>query len=85
MIFDNPRYEDYNIIRNKIVNAKEYQTKTSLYKSLSTKVTKSKFDKVIQHMFETNKVIKTKDRKIVWVRADTPKIKKLLSESVLFV
>jgi len=83
MILDNPNYKDYSIVRDKIIKAKDYPTKISLYKSLSKNVSKSKFDKIILHLFETHKIIKTKDRKIMWIRADSPKLSKFVSESVL--
>lgn len=79
-ILEYPVYDDYRLVRSKIVNAKDYPTESKLYKAVS--ISKDRFSKILTYMLATNRVIKTKDKKLIWINADTTKLKKLISESV---
>ncbi|MFH1751505.1 MAG: hypothetical protein ABH821_01020 [archaeon] len=78
-----PRLDTVLMIENTIKNSRNYKSKTLLWKTLPKKVMYQTFKIVIDYLIESRKVILTRDNKLVWVFADTPKARKLIEESVL--
>jgi sulfur transfer complex TusBCD TusB component (DsrH family) len=76
-----PRLDTVMMIEDAIRNAKEYPTKVELLRHLPKKVMYQTFNLVIEYLQRSNKIIVTKDGKIVWVFADSIKLRKLLAES----
>jgi len=70
------------LIRNKIRNSKDYLTFAELYSKVSSKLDKSMLNAILKYLFDTNKVIYSKDKKLIWIYADTPKAQKMLDECV---
>lgn len=69
------------MVERAIHNAKNYPTKTELWKSLPRKVQYQTFCRIIDYLLSSNKII-LNDRQIVWVFPDNPKLKTLLRSSV---
>jgi len=77
-----PRLDTVLMVEDAIKNAKNYQSKTSLWKKLPKKVMYQTYKIVIDYLIQSRKVMVTKDDKLVWVFADSPKARKLIEESV---
>lgn len=77
-----PRLDTILMIEDAIKNAKNYQSKTSLWNKLPKKVMYQTYKIVIDYLIQSRKVMVTKDDKIVWIFADSQKARKLIEESV---
>jgi len=69
------------MVERAILKAKTYPTKKELWSSLPRKVQYQTFNRIIDYLISSNKII-LNDRQIVWVFPDNPKLKKLLAGSV---
>jgi hypothetical protein len=69
------------MVERAIHNAKDYPTKTQLWKSLPRDVQYQTFNRIINYLLSSNKIIMN-DRQIVWVFPDNPKLKKFLNSNV---
>jgi hypothetical protein len=69
------------MIEQAILKAKIYPTKKELWKSLPRKVQYQTFNRVIDYLLSSNKII-LNDHEIVWIFADNAKLKNLLATSV---
>ena len=76
-----PRLDTVMMIEDAIRGAKEYPTKAELLRRLPKKVMYQTFNLVLEYLQRSNKIIVTKDGKIVWVFADSKKLRRLLAES----
>ncbi len=77
-----PRLDTVLMIEEAIKKAEDYPTRTELWKSLPKKVMYQTLKTVIDYLVDSRKIIITKDDKLVWVFADSPKARKLIEESV---
>jgi len=76
-----PRLDTVMMIEDAIQTAKEYPTKAELLRRLPKKVMYQTFNLVLEYLQRSNKIIVTGDGRVVWVFAETPKLRKLLAES----
>lgn len=76
-----PRLDTVMMIEDAIMSAKEYPTKAELLRSLPKKVMYQTFNLVLEYLQRSNKIIVTKDGRVVWVFADSEKLRRLLVES----
>lgn len=76
-----PRLDTVLMIEEAIKKAKDYPTRTQLWKGLPKKVMYQTFGVVINYLIESKKVMLSKDGKLVWIFADSPKVRKLIAES----
>ncbi len=76
-----PRLDTVIMIEDAIRSAKEYPTKAELLRHLPKKVMYQTFNLVLDYLQRSNKIIVTKDGRIVWVFADSEKLRKLMAES----
>ncbi len=77
-----PRLDTVLMVEDAIKKAKGYPTKMSLWKSLPKKVQYQTFNVILNYLKDSHKILFTKDNKILWVFADTPKARRLLENSV---
>ena len=77
-----PRLDTVLMVEETIKKAKDYPTRTELWKKLPKKVMYQTFKIVIDYLIDSRKAILTKDDKLMWVFADTPKARKLIEKSV---
>jgi hypothetical protein len=76
-----PRLDTVMMIEDAIRSAKEYPTKAELLRRLPKKVMYQTFNLVLEYLQRSNKIIVTKDGRIIWVFADDEKLRKLLVQS----
>lgn len=67
-----------------IKEAKEYPSKYQLWRSLPKGMAYGKLEEVLKYLESTNQIMIDKDGEIIWILADSPKLKKLLSETKPF-
>lgn len=77
-----PRLDTVLMIEEAIKKAKEYPARTELWKKLPKKIMYQTFKVAVDYLVDSNKVILTKDDKLVWVFAGSPKSKNLIRKSV---
>lgn len=77
-----PRLDTVLMIEDAIKKAKDYPNKTTLWKKLPKKVMYQTYKIVIDYLILSRKVMLTKDDKLVWIFADSPKARRLMDESV---
>ena len=77
-----PRLDTVLMVEEKIKRARSYLSKVQLWKTLPKKVQYQTFCTIIGYLEDSHKIIFTKDRKIVWIFADSQKAMKLISRSV---
>ena len=77
-----PRLDTVLMVEDAIKNSPDYPSRTGLWKTLPKQVQYQTFQLILEYLQESNKIIFTKDQKIVWVFADTPKARKLIQDSV---
>lgn len=77
-----PRLDTVLMVEVKIKRARSYMSKVQLWRSLPKKVQYQTFCTILSYLADSRKIIFTKDRKIVWVFADSPKARKLIAGSV---
>ncbi|MFH1256570.1 MAG: hypothetical protein V1494_04730 [Candidatus Diapherotrites archaeon] len=77
-----PRLDTVLMIEDAIRNARDYPKRTKLWQKLPKKVMYQTYRIVIDYLIDSRKIMVTKDDKLVWVFADSPKARKLIDESV---
>ena len=78
-----PRLDTVIMVEDRIKRARSYLTRVQLWKSLPKKVQYQTFCTILSYLESSRKIIITRDRKIVWVFADSDKARALLSGSCL--
>jgi hypothetical protein len=69
------------MVERAIRDAKAYPTKRQLWNSLPKGVQYQTFNRIIDYLLSSNKIIMN-DREIVWVFADNPRLKRMLSTGI---
>lgn len=77
-----PRLDTVIMVEDRIKRARSYLTRAQLWKSLPKKVQYQTFCTILGYLADSRKIIFTRDRRIVWVFADSDKARALLSGSV---
>ena len=77
-----PRLDTVIMVEDRIKRARSYLTRVQLWKSLPKKVQYQTYCTILSYLESSRKIIITRDRKIVWVFADSDKARALLSGSV---
>lgn len=76
-----PRLDTIMMIEDAIEKAREFPTKVELLRKLPRKVMYQTFNLVLEYLQYSNKIIVTKDGRIVWVFEDNEKLRSLIAES----
>ncbi len=76
-----PRLDTVLMVEEKIKKTKKYLGKMELWKKLPRQVQYQTFIFIIDYLEESRKIMITKDKKIVWIFADSLKARKLIRES----
>ena len=77
-----PRLDTVIMVEDRIKRARSYFSRVQLWKSLPKKVQYQTFCTILGYLESSRKIIFTRDRKIVWVFADSDKARALISGSV---
>jgi len=80
-ILHEPRLDTVLMVERAIKESGTYPSKRQLWKSLPRKMQYQTFERIIDYLESSNKII-LHGRSIVWVFPDNPKLKKLIEESV---
>lgn len=79
-ILHEPQLDTILMVENAIREAKMYPTKMALLKSLPKQIQYQTFNRILEYLESSNKIA-FGGRRIIWVFADNPKLKKLLDSS----
>lgn len=79
-----PRMGTILMVAEAIREGKEYPSKYQLWRSLPKGMAYGKLDEVLKYLESTNQIMIDKDRAIIWILADNPKLKKLLAGTKSF-
>jgi len=77
-----PRLDTVLMVEGRIKRARSYLSRVQLWKSLPKKVQYQTFCTILDYLADSRKIIFTRDRKILWVFADSPKARNLIAGSV---
>ena len=70
------------MVERTIKHADEPLGKMQLFKAVPKSMMYQTFEKVLEYLESHNQIAYDNDRKIVWIAADNPKLKKLLKSGV---
>lgn len=76
-----PQLDTILMVEKAIKDAGSYPTKKELRENLPKKVQYQTFNRILQYLESSNKII-FNGRHIIWIFPDNPKLKKLLKTSV---
>lgn len=76
-----PQLDTILMVEKAIRDAGSYPTKKELLESLPKKIQYQTFNRIIEYLESSNKIV-LNGRRIIWIFADNPKLKKLLETSV---
>ena len=79
-----PRLDTVMMVEDAIKKSKEYPARMQLWQSLPRKVQYQTFQLILEYLQKSNKVFITKDGKIMWVLAESPRLQKLVAGSVAY-
>lgn len=79
-----PNLDTILMVEGAIKSAKTYQSKNQLWRSLPRQVQYPTFKEILDYLESSNKITYDKDGTVIWIFADSPKLKKLLAGSTKF-
>ena len=65
-----PRLDTVLMVEDAIQNARKYQARMELWKSLPKQVQYQTFQIILDYLLKSNKIIFTKDNKIMWIASN---------------
>lgn len=77
----NPTLDTIKMVEQALSKASEYPSKNKLWRSLPRQVQYPTFKAVLDYLEESNKILCDKNGAIIWIFADSPKLKRLLKTS----
>ena len=80
-VIHEPQLDTILMVERAVREAKECPTKKSLLQSLPRQVQYQTFNRILDYLESSNKIVYDKN-KIIWVFPDNPKLKKLLETSI---
>jgi len=80
-VLHEPNLETILMVEKAIKEAENYPTRTELWRSLPRQIQYQTFKRVLEYLEASNKIA-FDDKRIVWIAADNPKLRRLLETSV---
>jgi len=77
-----PRLDTVLMVEDTIKGLDYYPTKNQLWRALPKMVMWQTFGVILDYLMKSNKIMLTKDKKIMWVAMDNKKLKRLFETSV---
>ena len=77
-----PRSDTTLMVEDTIKKIDYYPTKNQLWRALPKMVMWQTFNVILDYLVDSNKIIIDKDGKVVWIFADSEKLRELLRKSV---
>ena len=74
--------DSVSLVEQAILEADDYPTKAQLWEKFSPSMTRLELDDALGQLFFDNKIMSDKHGHIIYVGVNSPKLKKLLDESV---
>ncbi|MBI5225552.1 hypothetical protein HY989_06810 [Candidatus Micrarchaeota archaeon] len=72
------------MVEDAIKKAKDYPTRTKLWRSLPKGMQYQTLQLILKYLLESNKIFITRDGKIMWIFAENPAAKKMMDKSVAY-
>jgi len=86
ILFENkghdPRLASIEMVEDIIKEHHEFASKSALQRALPKTIQTQTFNRILNYLEKSNKIIFTKNRAVVWIFSDDPKLKKVWKESV---
>ena len=80
-VLHEPKLDTILMVEKTIKDAEDYPTRMELWRMLPRKIQYQTFKRILEYLEASNKIV-FNDRRIVWVAADNPKLKRLLETAV---
>ncbi|MBS1268509.1 MAG: hypothetical protein MAG458_01238 [Nitrosopumilus sp.] len=77
-----PRLESILMVEQVLQEQNEFSSKSALLRALPKTMQTQTFNKIIQYLEKSQKIIFTKDNGVVWIFTSNPDLKKVWNESV---
>ena len=81
-VIHRPRLDTVIMVEDTIKKLDYYPTKNQLWRALPKMVMWQTFNVILDYLISSNKIMITKDKKILWVVMDNKKLRKLMESSV---
>lgn len=81
-VLHRPRLDTVLMVEDTIKKLDYYPTKNQLWRALPKSVMWQTFNVILDYLIYSNKLIIDKDGKVVWIFADSKKLRELLAKSV---
>ena len=80
-VLHEPNLDTILMVEKAVKEAEDHPTRMQLWKSLPRKTQYQTFRRILEYLEASNKIV-FNDKRIVWVAADNPKLKRLLETAV---
>ena len=76
-----PRLASIEMVEDILKKHREFASKSALQRALPRTIQTQTFNRILEYLEKSNKIIFTKDRAVVWIFSSDPKLKKVWEES----
>jgi len=80
-VLHEPQLDTILMVEKAIKEAETYPTRKELWDSLPKRVQYQTFKRILEYLESSNKIM-FKDRSIIWIFPDNPKLKRMLETSI---
>jgi hypothetical protein len=77
-----PRLASVEMVEDVLKKHHEFSSKSALQRALPKTIQTQTFNRILNYLEKSNKIIFTKDRAVVWIFSDDPKLKKVWRKAV---
>ena len=77
-----PRLASIEMVEDILKERREFASKSALQRALPRTIQTQTFNRILEYLEKSKKIIFTKDRAVVWIFSSDPKLKKVWKESV---
>ncbi|MGQ0772735.1 MAG: hypothetical protein ACT4NT_08205 [Nitrososphaerota archaeon] len=85
-VFENkghdPRLASIEMVEDILKEHHEFASKSALQRALPKTIQTQTFNRILRYLEKSNKIIFAKDRAVVWIFSDDPKLRKVWEKSV---
>ncbi|HEX9845388.1 MAG TPA: hypothetical protein VGA92_02875 [Candidatus Nitrosotenuis sp.] len=77
-----PILASMGMVENVLKKHREFASKSALQRALPKTIQTQTFNRILNYLEKSNKIIFTKDRAVVWIFSTDPKLRKIWKKSV---
>lgn len=77
-----PRLASIEMVEDVLKKHQEFASKSALQRTLPRTIQTQTFNRILNYLEKSNKIIFTKDRAVVWIFSTDPKLRKVWEKSV---